>query len=470
MADLNSLIAQGAQFQAPVDPFASYAKMQQLQQGQQANQLAQMKMQEYQRGIEEQNRLRALDPNAADYESQLFRVKPELGIAYRKEQAATAASKAAAGSSQATAAATKQKILSQAMRDISGNPSDAQISAHNEDVQASSLFSDAEKAQVAKTASSLLTMPYEQRKTTMASQGVSAGELKPTITPQTLGGTVQAISTPAFGGAATVVPGSVSNVTMTPYQIEQNKISQGQLKVSQGQLANAQNRLQAEMSTGNLTPATVDFVAETYRQTGQMPPLGMGPMAATARSKILSRAAELSMGSGKTAAEGAADVRANKAETAGATASQRTLGNQIANVQIAANEANKMIDVAKPYVDKVNPTDYPTLNAAGNYVAAKTGDTNIVGLATALNGLVNTYARAINPKGTATVSDKQHAREIINTAMSKGQLNEAFAVMNQEMGAALASGPETRAAMRPNITKQPAAPATTKSGSTVSNW
>jgi hypothetical protein len=60
MADLNSLIAQGVQFKAPPDPFAQYAQMQQLQQGEQANQLNQMKMQEYQRGVQEQNQLRQL--------------------------------------------------------------------------------------------------------------------------------------------------------------------------------------------------------------------------------------------------------------------------------------------------------------------------------------------------------------------------------------------------------------------------
>jgi hypothetical protein len=57
MADLNALIAQGAQFQAPPDPFVQYGRMQQLEQGQQANQLNRMKMDEYQRGLQEQNAL-----------------------------------------------------------------------------------------------------------------------------------------------------------------------------------------------------------------------------------------------------------------------------------------------------------------------------------------------------------------------------------------------------------------------------
>ena len=63
MADLNSMIAQGAQFQAPVDPFAQYGKLQQLQQNQQANALNQMKMDEYVRGQQESNALRQFLPS-----------------------------------------------------------------------------------------------------------------------------------------------------------------------------------------------------------------------------------------------------------------------------------------------------------------------------------------------------------------------------------------------------------------------
>ena len=76
MADLNALIAQGAQFAAPVDPFAQYGKMQQLEQGQTVNQLNQMKMDEYQRGLQEQNALRGLDPTAADYLAKIKQINP----------------------------------------------------------------------------------------------------------------------------------------------------------------------------------------------------------------------------------------------------------------------------------------------------------------------------------------------------------------------------------------------------------
>jgi hypothetical protein len=84
MADLNALIAQGTQFQAPVNPFVQYAQMQQLQQGEQANQLNQMKMQEYQRGMEETNAMRRLDPNSPSYLADITRINPEKGFAMGK--------------------------------------------------------------------------------------------------------------------------------------------------------------------------------------------------------------------------------------------------------------------------------------------------------------------------------------------------------------------------------------------------
>ena len=80
MADLNALIAQGYQFQPLPDPFAQYGKMQQLQQGEQANQLNQMKMQEYQRGIQEQNQLRGLDPSSPTYINEVTKINPKLGF------------------------------------------------------------------------------------------------------------------------------------------------------------------------------------------------------------------------------------------------------------------------------------------------------------------------------------------------------------------------------------------------------
>lgn len=106
MADLNALIAQGAQFQAMPDPFVQYGRMQQLEQGQQANQLNRMKMEEAQAAAVERNALRGLNPTSPDYESQLFKVNPQLGIAYRKERTAAEAQQATQQAQQAQALKT----------------------------------------------------------------------------------------------------------------------------------------------------------------------------------------------------------------------------------------------------------------------------------------------------------------------------------------------------------------------------
>lgn len=73
MADLNALIAQGAQFRPPSDPFAQYAQMQQIQSAQQQGQLNALKMQEYQRESATNNALSqayqaAYNPDTGTYD------------------------------------------------------------------------------------------------------------------------------------------------------------------------------------------------------------------------------------------------------------------------------------------------------------------------------------------------------------------------------------------------------------------
>jgi hypothetical protein len=188
MALVNPNIALGArlpEFQ-PRNALADFAQIQQIQGGRQAQELNALKMQEAQAAMQERNALRQLNPTAEDYESQLFRVSPQLGIQYRKERsaadasaAAASASKASAQSSQATAAAARKKIFQQAQRDISGRPSDANITAHMEDVLESDLFNEQEKAEVVRNTNRLLSIPLAERGSYLASQGASAGELRP---------------------------------------------------------------------------------------------------------------------------------------------------------------------------------------------------------------------------------------------------------------------------------------------------
>jgi len=236
MALVNPNIAMS--FRAPEiqqpNMLADYAAIQQIQGGRQAQELNALKMQEAQAAMQERNALRQLNPTAADYESQLFRVNPTLGIAYRKERSAADASAAQIAASQAAAAksgfdlkAAQRKFGDDLKRSLSSNPSDENIIAFGQDAVLQGLYTP---DQVNTTVSQLLALPLPDRTRVLSQAGASASELKPTLTPQTLGGTTRLISTPAFGGAATQVVGSEGTVTMTPAQEREAKDSATRIK------------------------------------------------------------------------------------------------------------------------------------------------------------------------------------------------------------------------------------------------
>ena len=454
MADLNALIAQGVQFKAPQDPFAQYAQMQQLQQGRQANQLNQMKMQEYQRGVAETNALRQLDPSSPEYLKDVMRISPEKGYAYGKLQQESETAKLTQSKTKADLAKSKKEFVQQAQRDTSRNPSDANVTAFKEDLMASDLFTDAEKAQMAAGADRILAMPLGERQAFMASQGATAGELKPTLTPQTLGGTTQVLSTPAFGGTASVVPGSTGTVTNTPFQTgelgistERNRIAAGQLKVAQDRLAK-DNVLLDPAETAAISKAIIAGRVDPTKVNGR-------------NAKIIASTL---------LADPNVNIKELGIEAAGAGAGARALGTQSAKILTAANEADQMVKVVRDYSTKIDRTEYPTINAISNAVSKGTGGKEVVQLNTAINALVNSYARAINPTGVATVSDKTHARDIINSNYANGQLNAILDVMSQEMEIAKASPGESAKQLKAGRTGGTPIPAATKGGATVSNW
>lgn len=132
------------------------------------------------------------------------------------------------------------------------------------------------------------------------------------------------------------------------------------------------------------------------------------------------------------------------AEYKGYEAGAKATSTAQAKMTQAAMETNSLIDIAKTVVADVKPGQYPGMNTVSNFLSYQGGDPNIVRLKNAFNGIVNTYARAISPTGQPTVSDKDHAREVLDTAFSSGQLQGAFDMMKQEMNAAISAPKEAR--------------------------
>ncbi len=144
------------------------------------------------------------------------------------------------------------------------------------------------------------------------------------------------------------------------------------------------------------------------------------------------------------------DVAVRMAEFNGMAASQRALGTRLAAIEVAASEAKELMPLAITASENVNRTQYPNLNTVLLAAEKGTGSKEVVQLGVATNSLVNVYARAVNPTGVATVSDKDHARELLSTAYSKGQYEAAVKQMELEIDAALKSPGRVREAMRKN--------------------
>lgn len=115
---------------------------------------------------------------------------------------------------------------------------------------------------------------------------------KPTITQQTLGGTVRAIQTPGLGGAATVVPGSEATVTLTEAQKLQDQRERERIRL-EGQRVGLEGRRVAVLEANAARDADPAFQQrmEAARTVGRK--AAEGDVAAQqALPRVLSRAEE----------------------------------------------------------------------------------------------------------------------------------------------------------------------------------
>lgn len=214
-------------------------------------------------------------------------------------------------------------------------------------------------------------------------------------------------------------------------------------------LAGAEAGARAAATNVPFDPQTIDFMAEqalagdksVYSQ------LGYGGAGQQNRAALRNSIAQ------KASARGisGAGLAALNAEFGGLQAGERTLGNRTANVEMAVSEAQQMIPLALDASSKVDRTQFPTLNGLLQAAEKGTGGENVVRLGIATNSLINVYARAISPNGVPTVSDKDHARELLAAAWSKGQYSAGVDQLNKEMQAARRSPGAVRGEFRAAI-------------------
>lgn len=428
---IDSSIAMGYRGVDIPNPLNAFAQMQQIQAAQQNNALGQMRMDEMRRGVDEHNRLL----------STLSKFSPETKIDEQVNQLQRAGFlKQARDLAESHAKASKdirdteksafevQKLKQedryQRLRNLASDPSDDRIVAHLDEVMRSPLYNDHDKQLVNTDAQALLTKSPEQRANILRQYGASASDLKPQNISQNLGGSTQIVQVGPTGQPKVI---NEAPVTSTPHQ----KALEG---IARQRLAQGASQPAAESDAD-----TIDFLAEGYRQTGQLPPLGMGASAGKMRNQILSRAAQLAMGGGKTASEAAGDVRTAKADTASAASTVKDFSSGVSARRVTANNTaiNHLATMEKLASD-LNNSDIRVVNAAGNAFAKATGAPAPTSFDAARQLVASEVVKAVVNNGGG-VTERQEAEEQFARANSPEQLKAVIGTYKELLAGQLDS-------------------------------
>jgi len=186
--------------------------------------------------------------------------------------------------------------------------------------------------------------------------------------------------------------------------------------------ARAKERISQETATGGMTPETLDFVAQTYIQTGQMPPLGMGKVAAEMRQKVLARAAQITTGGGASAADAAGTVATNKQDIAGKTATVKEFSTGVGARRVTAvNTALNHLETVDKLANDLGNSDIKVFNAASNALAKQLGVAAPASFDAAQAMVANEVIKAVVINGGG-VKERQEAAETFARANSPEQL------------------------------------------------
>jgi hypothetical protein len=205
--------------------------------------------------------------------------------------------------------------------------------------------------------------------------------------------------------------------------------------------------------SADLSPEALRFTAEQYLTGDRQAVIGYARNA-SARVALQNEIVKVAKERGMSGSE----VAAKMADFAGIMSGSRTVGTRAAQIELASSEALKMIDIVKNTSGAFSRTNFVPWNRVIEQYDKQTGKPEVMALGAAINSLVNVYARAVNPSGVATISDKDHAREMLARIQSPEQIDAVLGIMQQEMAAARAAPLDVREATRQAVTGERAAP------------
>jgi muramidase (phage lysozyme) len=184
---------------------------------------------------------------------------------------------------------------------------------------------------------------------------------------------------------------------------------------------------------GGETGPTLDADANTYRQTGKLPPnMGRGVQGTAQATAIRTRAAEQEINEGGDPNDWSTRWQKFGAQTAG----RRTLETRAAGLELAENEATTLLPRVRDASAKVSRTQYPSINSLIEAAQKGTGGTDVIKLGIAVESLVPVYARVLKPTGQIAQGDMARAHDILDKAWSDGQIGAALDQMQVELKSA----------------------------------
>jgi hypothetical protein len=132
----------------------------------------------------------------------------------------------------------------------------------------------------------------------------------------------------------------------------------------------------------------------------------------------------------------------------GDTARERTAATQEARMSSAGIEAQGAIKLGREASGAVPRTKWVSVNKAIQAYQSGSSDPNLKKFGAANLTIINTYARAINPSGVGTVSDKEHAAEMLRTADGPEAYNAVLDQLDREIELAHRSPVQAREGFR----------------------
>jgi hypothetical protein len=250
------------------------------------------------------------------------------------------------------------------------------------------------------------------------------------------------------------------------HETEQNQAKAKQLETPEGQAwmqgLDPASRMKLEgflkvygsdappLSPAGGTPVggqTLDADAERYRQTGTLPPnMGRGQQGAAQASAIRQRATELEVADDGDPKDWPTNWQKFRAQGSGLSSEQGAIGRRAGGVALSVDEADRTLPRVRQLAEKSAGRGVAVWNTVDNQWKVQTGDKDFAEYVTQMNSLINIYGRVLSGGQSGTVSDKEHARAMINPNMPLSAVEGALDAFQFEISIAQEAPERVRAA------------------------